>query len=397
LNLNTLDDVQTDGKHALLRIDVNSPIDPGTGRILDKHRFNYHRETLRELEDAAVSVLAHQSRPGKDDFSNLERHADALEKEIGRPVKYVGDYFGPAAREAVENLGPGEVLLLENVRFYSEENMCSLEPGRMAESHPVRALSPLVDLYVNDAFACAHRNQISIAGFPEALPAAAGRLMEREIEALEKAAPGPGTLFLLGGAKIDDSLKAARNVLEKGSRVAATGLFANLLLQAKGVDLGEKSEEILRNNGSTGLLEEAENLLEKHGDEVLLPVDLAVEDDGERVELSVDELPSEKVLSDIGLETISRYTEAVQGSDAVVANGPSGIFEEKLFALGTNELFKSMAQSSAFTVLGGGHVVAALRRTGLDGRMDHVSSGGGALLTQVSGEKLPGLEALRKD
>lgn len=396
MNLRTLDDVETASRKVLLRVDVNSPIDPATGRILDDHRFRHHRGTLRELDDAALVVLAHQSRPGRDDFTTLEEHADVLERVAGRPVRYVPDYFGPAARDAVEELEPGEILLLENVRFYSEENLRDLDRDRMGNSHPVDSLAPLHDLYVNDAFACSHRNQISMVGYPAALPAAAGRLVEREISALDRAAPGPGTLFLLGGAKVEDSLRVAENVLREGSTVAATGLFANLLLKAEGHDLGDETERILRENGCTdGALDRAQELAEAHGDALLTPRDVAVASDDERLELFVDELPTNPPLSDIGLETVSAYADRIEDADAVVCNGPAGVFENQLFAVGTEEILKVMADSDAFTVLGGGHIVTALRRAGLQDSMNHVSTGGGALLAYIAGERLPGLETIR--
>lgn len=396
MRLHTLDDSETRSRTVLTRIDVNSPMDPVTGRILDEHRFVHHRKTLRELEDAAVAVIAHQSRPGKSDFTTLEKHAAVLEDTIGRRVTYIPDYFGPTARKAIKDMEPGDVLLLENVRFYSEENIRTLDLDQMETSHPVRALAPLFDLYINDAFACSHRNQISMVGYPATLPAAAGRLLEREVTALDRAAPGPGTLFLLGGAKMEDSLNVAENVLAEGSTVAATGLFANLMLQANGKDLGEKSEEILRDNGGGTLLDRARKLLDDHGDSLILPVDIAISQDDDRLELFVDELPVDATISDIGLETVSRYAESIEEADAVVCNGPAGIFEDDLFAVGTNELLSAMASSSAFTVLGGGHIVTALRSAGLEHTIDHVSSGGGALLSYIAGEDLPGLSALTK-
>lgn len=396
MNLRGLEDLDTGSAKVLLRIDVNSPIDPGTGRILDENRFENHRETFRELTDAAVAVLAHQSRPGRDDFSTTERHAEVLGRQIGRPVEYVGDYFGPEARRTVSEMDPGDVKFLENVRFYSEENLTDLPRERQVKSHPVRALSPLLDFYVNDAFACAHRNQISITGFPEALPSAAGRLMERELKALGRASPGPGTLFVLGGAKIEDSLEVARKVLEAGSRVAAGGLFGNLLVAAKGLDLGEKSEEVLRKNGMEGVIDRARELVEGF-EGLLTPMDFAVEEGDERMEVALSELPVDEQVYDIGLETVSLYTEEVRESDAVIFNGPVGVFEEEGFGLGTEAIIRAMADSNAYTVVGGGHIVAALRRTGLGPSMSHVSTGGGALLSYLSGDPFPGLEALRVD
>lgn len=396
MNLRTLDDVETASRKVLLRVDVNSPIDPVTGRILDDHRFRHHRATLRELDDAALVVLAHQSRPGRDDFTALEEHADVLERVAGRPVRYVPDYFGPTARDAVEDLEPGDILLLENVRFYSEENLRDLDRDRMRNSHPVEALAPLHDLYVNDAFACSHRNQISMVGYPAALPAAAGRLVEREVAALDRAAPGPGTLFLLGGAKVEDSLHVAENVLREDSTVASTGLFANLMLKAEGHEPGDETERILRENGCTDeTLDRARDLIENHRDRLLTPRDVAVSSDDERLELFVDELPADPALSDIGLETVSAYADRIEDADAVVCNGPAGVFENKLFSVGTEELLKVMADADAFTVLGGGHIVTALRRAGLQNAMNHVSTGGGALLTYIADEGLPGLETIR--
>ncbi len=251
----TLDDFNLSGKSVLVRVDINSPIDPESGRILDDTRMRRAMDTLKDLDDSKVAIMAHQSRPGKKDFTPLGGHAEHLSYLLRKDVRYVDDLFGSKAREAISRMKKGDVLLLENTRFYSEEVALKGKPLEVQEkTHIVRNLSPFFDYYVNDAFAAAHRAQATLIGFARKLPSIAGKLMEREIVGLSRALEGERPrIAVLGGAKFDDSIEIARNMLENGiaDKVLTTGAVANMFLYSTGKALGEPSESFLLENGSS--------------------------------------------------------------------------------------------------------------------------------------------------
>ncbi|MEM2908204.1 MAG: phosphoglycerate kinase, partial [Candidatus Hadarchaeales archaeon] len=383
----------------LVRVDMNSPIDPRTGEILDDARIRECAPTIEELarKGAKVVVLAHQGRPGDEDFTTLERHAKKLEEVLGFPVKYIEDILGPAARESIRGLRSGEVLVLENIRFCAEENLNRL-PEEQARTHLVRKLAELVDIYVNDAFGAAHRSQPSLVGFGELLPTVAGRLMERELRGLSRAlSPERPCIYVLGGAKVDDSLKIIENVLGKGmaDEVLTGGLVGQTFMAAER-DIGEPNLKLLLERGFEGEIQRARKLLLSHGDRIRVPLDVVVDDGGRPKEIAVEELPTNLPICDIGSRTIQMYSETIIRAGTVVANGPLGIFEKPAFARGTFEVLKAMANSKAFTILGGGHVVAAARAAGVIERIKHVSTGGGACIAFLSGEPMPVVEMLTK-
>lgn len=399
LEFPTLDDVDVTGKTVLVRVDMNSPIDPRTGEILDDARIRECAPTIEELarKGAKVVVLAHQGRPGDEDFTTLERHAKKLEEVLGFPVKYIEDILGPAARESIRGLRSGEVLVLENIRFCAEENLNRL-PEEQARTHLVRKLAELVDIYVNDAFGAAHRSQPSLVGFGELLPTVAGRLMERELRGLSRAlSPERPCIYVLGGAKVDDSLKIIENVLGKGmaDEVLTGGLVGQTFMAAER-DIGEPNLKLLLERGFEGEIQRARKLLLSHGDRIRVPLDVVVDDGGRPKEIAVEELPTNLPICDIGSRTIRMYSETIIRAGTVVANGPLGIFEKPAFARGTFEVLKAMANSKAFTILGGGHVVAAARAAGVIERIKHVSTGGGACIAFLSGEPMPVVEMLTK-
>lgn len=399
LEFPTLDDVDVTGKTVLVRVDMNSPIDPRTGEILDDARIRECAPTIEELarKGAKVVVLAHQGRPGDEDFTTLERHAKKLEEVLGFPVKYIEDILGPAARESIRGLRSGEVLVLENIRFCAEENLNRL-PEEQARTHLVRKLAELVDIYVNDAFGAAHRSQPSLVGFGELLPTVAGRLMERELRGLSRAlSPERPCIYVLGGAKVDDSLKIIENVLGKGmaDEVLTGGLVGQTFMAAER-DIGEPNLKLLLERGFEGEIQRARKLLLSHGDRIRVPLDVVVDDGGRPKEIAVEELPTNLPICDIGSRTIQMYSETIIRAGTVVANGPLGIFEKPAFARGTFEVLKAMANSKAFTILGGGHVVAAARAAGVIERIKHVSTGGGACIAFLSGEPMPVVEMLTK-
>ncbi|RLG22079.1 phosphoglycerate kinase [Methanosarcinales archaeon] len=391
----TLSDVDTHGKSVLVRLDLNSPMDP-SGVILDDMRFRCHIPTLKELEDAKVVIMAHQSRPGKKDFTTMEPHAKLLTKLLGRKVEYVDDIFGSHARSMIRNLASGEIMLLENVRFYSEETL-SRTPEEHATTHMVRRLAPLFDLFVNDAFSASHRSHASIVGFTPVLTSVAGKLMETEIRSLSKTLEGRGrTVFVLGGVKPEDSLKMAENVLKMSeTSVIFTGLIANLCLFAKGIKLGEDNEKLLKSMGMTDYIDNVKKILDNFGDRILLPVDFGVDANGKRRNITIEELPTPHTIMDIGEKSIEIFKKEIESANVVVMNGPAGVIENPNYQLGTFELLKA-ATKAKYSVIGGGHISAAANRVGVVSKLSHVSTGGGATLEFLSGEKLPGIEALQR-
>lgn len=393
----TLDDVTLDNKRVLLRVDFNSPMDP-SGNILDDKRIKSHLETLRALEDCRVAIIAHQSRAGKKDYTTLEAHARILTRLLRRDVSYIDDIFGSHAQNSIKSLRPGEVILLENTRFYAEENM-NRSPADHAKSHMVRKLAPLFDLFVNDAFAVSHRSHCSVVGFTEVLPSIAGVLMDKEITALDRGLRGNEhpTVFSLGGTKADDSIKVTQNVLSRGGadKILTSGVVATVFMMAKGIDVGEANRKFVEDQEYLEQIPIAAKLLQEYPDKIVLPSDVALNQNGERVEVSVDKLPAPLPIADIGLETIVSYSKFLKEAKVTVLNGPTGIFEQEKFKLGTSELLKA-ATFSSYSIAGGGHSVAAIEQLDLESKFSHVSMGGGASITYLSGEPLPGIEALKK-
>lgn len=396
----TLDEAKVRGKTVLLRVDINSPVDLKTGEILDDTRIRLCAPTIKELisRGAKVVVLAHQGRPGDEDFISLKKHAQKLSTVIDSKVEYVEDVLGPAARHAIEKMRPGEILLLDNVRFCAEETLKG-EPEEMSKTHLVQRLAKLADIYVNDAFAAAHRNQPSLIGFGPVLPTYAGRLMEKELRGLSRALnPEKPCVYILGGAKFEDSLAIIENVFEKkiADTVLTGGLVAHAILVAKGKDLGSKNMELLSKKGLGGVLERAKKIVVQYGKKIESPIDLVVDSKGKLVELSVDELPTEFPIGDIGSKTVGRYSRIISEAKTIVANGPLGIFERKGFERGTFRMLEAMADSQAYTIIGGGHVVAAAQSAGVVDKIKHISTGGGACISFLSGESMPVVEMLTK-
>jgi phosphoglycerate kinase len=392
-----MDDIILDNKRVLVRVDFNSPMDP-SGNILDDKRVKSHLETLRALEDCRVVLMAHQSRAGKKDFTTLEAHAKLATKLLRRDIVYVDDIFGSRARDIIKSLEPGEILLLENTRFYAEENM-NRSPAEHAKSHMVKRLAPLFDLFVNDAFAVSHRSHLSVVGFTEVLPSTAGILMEKEIEALDKGLKGNEhpTVFALGGTKADDSIKVTRNVLSRGGadRILTSGVVATVFMMAAGMNVGEANRKFVADQEYMDQIPIAAQLLKDYPGKIALPKDVALDKGGERIEASVAKLPDDLPIADIGLETIVDYSKQLKDAKVTVLNGSAGIFEKERFKLGTSELLKAATQSG-YSIAGGGHTVAAIEQLGLEPRFSHVSIGGGASITYLSGDPLPGIEALKK-
>jgi len=397
----TIDDLNFKDKVALVRVDFNSPIDADTKKILEDTRIRVHgKTTIKELSQkgAKVVVLAHQGRPGEPDFISLKQHAKALSRILGKSVKYVNDLFGEKAQDAIKALKSGEILVLENVRTFPDERKKG-SPEEHAKSEFVKKLAPFVDVFVSDAFAAAHRAHVSIVGFTAVLPSVAGRIMERELEALSKAVEKPEKpcIYILGGAKADDALKISQYVLNNdiADHVLTGGVVGHLFLAAKGVDLGKPNMEFLEKNELTIFISGIKGLMEKYPERIKVPVDLAVEVDKKRKKIPVEELPTNHPIFDIGAETVKKYIRIINDAESIVISGPLGVFENPEFMAGTKGILEAVAASKAFSLVGGGHTVAAVEQLGLRENMGYVSTAGGALIEFLMGEELPGVVALK--
>ena len=398
---NTLDDFDVKNKTVLLRVDFNMPLDKNTLDILDITRIKLVLPTIKELmeKNVKIVILAHQGRQGSWDFTSLEKHAKALQKLLGKEVHFVDDIFGEKAKDAVKNLRRGEILFLDNVRkFPGETDKKSAEEH--AQSELVQNLYPLADLFVNDAFAAAHRAQCSLIGFTAVLPSCAGRLMERELTTLKKILSDPEKpcVFLFGGAKFSDVIVTIERVLHNktADKVILTGLPANAFLKAEGYDLGEKNESALSEEGKPEQFDDIKKVLTSFQDEIYLPIDFAVSENESRKEIDLNELPTEYNLFDIGEKTTEKFKDILKNAKTVFLSGPCGVFENPLFRKGTEEIFNFVANSDAFSIVGGGHTVAAVEQMNLRDKISHISTGGGSLEKFMMGEKLAVIEALKQ-
>ena len=396
----TLDDFELKNKVVLVRVDFNSEIDPQTKKVTSDVRIKAHAEsTLEELADkgAKIVVLAHQGRKGDADYTPLKEHAEVLQKILNCPVKYVDDVFGDKAKAAIKALNGGELLVLENVRSWEKETKNGT-PEDHSKTELVQNLAPLADIFVNDAFAAAHRGHVSMVGFTAVLPSAAGRIMERELKSLSKALEKPEkpSVYVMGGAKADDSLEISKYVLGNGiaDYVIVGGVTSQLFLAAKGVDLGKNTMAFLAKKELTGLIPGIKALMDLYGDKVVVPVDVALDDGGKRKEILVSQLPTEKSIFDIGSKTVENYTKLLSEAKSIVVSGPMGVYENKEFNYGTKKVFEAIANSKAFSLAGGGNTIAAIQEYGLSNKIGYISTAGGALIEFLMGKKLPGVVAL---
>ncbi|MDF2958040.1 MAG: 3-phosphoglycerate kinase [Candidatus Alkanophagales archaeon MCA70_species_1] len=383
----TIDDFDVEGRSILLRIDVNSEVIDG--RVLMNERIREHARTIKELCDRGAKVVAmsHQGRAGGRDFITLEQHAALLSKFT--PVEFVDDIIGPAARLSIESLEEGSALLLDNVRLLAEETL-ELPPEEHAKSIFVRKLASLFDIFINDAFSVAHRSHASVVGFAKVLPSGVGRVMEQELQALQRATQNTERpcIYIIGGAKYEDAFSIIEHVLSTGKadKVLVTGFIANLFLAAKGFFEMERYLEAVRR---------ARNILRRFGEKIELPEDVAVEENGERREVAVSEV--EPPIYDIGTGTIEKYLKMIESAKTIIMKGPAGVYEREEFRVGTKALLEGVASAAAFSLLGGGDTSSAINVVGLDkSRFSYVSLAGGALLRYLSGRSLPGLDVLAR-
>lgn len=381
----------------ILRVDLNSPLKQG--KIVVTERLRRAAQSIKQLlrMKARVVVISHQGRPGQADCVSLRQHAQALRK-FGIKVRFVDEVAGKRALRAIQQLKSGEAVLLENVRFMREE-MQELSPKEQAKVEWVSKLARLADAYVNDAFSASHRSHASLVGFPQLLPSYVGPELVKELRALSKfqRARQPCVL-VLGGAKIKECLDLMEKFLEKKKtqRVLTGGLLAEVLCVARGIEIGERNLRVLEAKGCMELEGRCYDLLKRWANRIEVPLDFAVQKDGQRVELKIEELPTQYLIKDLGYQTIQKYKKIIKGARSVLFKGPLGIYEEPGFEVATEEMLKAIAASKAYSVVGGGDTVAALEQLKIPfSSFNHVSLAGGAFVEYLSGKALPALQALR--
>ena len=387
MNKKTVRDIDVKDKRVLVRVDFNVPIE--NGKVTDDTRIVASLPTIRDLigRGAKVILVSHLGRPkGRDEKLSLRPVAERLQALLGSPVAFVHDTVGPEVERVIQGMKPGDVVLLENVRFYPEEEK--------NDAAFAKKLASLADVYVNDAFGSAHRAHASTEGVAHYLPAVAGFLMEKELNYLGAALTNPARPFvaILGGAKVSDKIKVIDNLLPKVDALLIGGGMANTFLQARGLNIGQSLVE-------KDKLDVARALLDKAGDKIALPVDVVVADkfeaNAQSKIVSVDQVPTDWRILDIGPKTIDAFERVLSTAKTVVWNGPLGVFEFPPFAKGTIEIARRLASLNATTIIGGGDSAAAVEQAGVADKMTHISTGGGASLEFLEGRELPGVAALQ--
>ena len=388
MTLRNIQDLELKGRKVFVRVDFNVPLKGS--QVADTFRLETALPTLgRCLESGAALVLAsHLGRPkgGPDPAFSMKPVAERLQTLLGLPVAFVEDCIGPKAEAAKADLSPGEVLLLENLRFHDGEK----------KNHDdfARELAKGCDLYLTEAFAAMHRAHASVVGVPKVLGnGAVGLLVEKEVRELGALLGQPERPFflVLGGAKVEDKVPVIQNLLPRVDKVLLGGALAYAFLKARGQSLGATSVE----EGDVEAARRVEKVAAERKVEILLPSDHLVEGSAGQIRVAHNRaLGPEDVPQDIGPETRQRYAAALRDAQTILWNGPLGVFEDERFAQGTQAVGRAIAECKGKTVAGGGDSVAALRQLGLLGRIGHVSTGGGAMLEFLSGVKLPGLTAL---
>jgi len=386
-NKKMVTDLDVEGKKVIVRVDFNVPIKEG--KITDDTRITAALPTINYLLDhgAAVILMSHLGRPKtKEDLQySLKPVAEHLATLVNVPVKFASDCRGEIAQAASAELKPGEILVLENTRFYPEESKNDLEMSR--------DLASLADMYVNDAFGSAHRAHSSTAGIADFLPAAAGFLMEKEIKYLGNAIAEPVRPFvaILGGAKISDKIGVINNLLKTADKILIGGGMANTFLKAQGYEMADSLVE-------AEVLDTAKDLLSRANDKIVLPIDMvlanAFDAEAEMETMALGDVPAGWRVLDIGPLTVQLFGDVILDAGTVVWNGPMGVFEFPRFAEGTFGVARAVANSDAVSIIGGGDSVSAINQSGLSDKITHISTGGGASLEMLEGLELPGLAVL---
>jgi phosphoglycerate kinase len=386
-NKKMVTDLDVKGKKVLVRVDFNVPIDKG--KVGDDTRIEAALPTIEYLLEngAAVILCSHLGRP-KGEFDpelSLKPVAEYLGNMIDAPVKFAEDCIGETAQKAAGDLELGQVLVLENTRFHAGE--------KKNDPEMAKELASLAELFVNDAFGTAHRSHASNVGVADYLPSAAGFLLEKEIKYLGNAIADPERPFvaILGGAKISDKIGVIDNLIQKADRILIGGGMANTFFKAQRYEMADSLVE-------EEVLDTAKNLLDMAGGKIVLPVDVVIADafaaDAAEKIMDVGDVPAGWRVLDIGPRTVEAFSDIIKRAGTVVWNGPMGVFEFEKFAKGTFEVAKAIAASDATGIIGGGDSTSAIKKSGLDDKITHISTGGGASLEMLEGKMLPGLAAL---
>lgn len=387
----TIRDVDVKGKRVLVRVDFNVPIDE-TGNVTDDTRIIAVLPTIEYLieKGAKVILVSHLGRPNGKVVEKLrmdpvaQRLAELLGKEIIKTDECIGD----EPKEAIKKMKEGDVLLIENIRFYPEEEANDPQFSKQ--------LAELADIYVNDAFGTAHRAHASTVGVAEYLPAVSGFLMKKELDCLGSVLENPKRPFIaiLGGAKVSDKIGVLKNLLDKVDSLLIGGGMAYTLLKAKGLEIGKSLFEKDKLSVAKEIIEEAE----RKRVNLVLPVDVVVtpelKEDAPYKTVKVEEIPHDHIGVDIGEETVKKFSGFIKQANTIVWNGPMGVFELEPFAAGTRGIASALAESNAVTIIGGGDSAAAVRQMGFADKMTHISTGGGASLKFLEGKELPGVKVL---
>lgn len=390
----SIEDFDLAGKRVFLRVDINTPIHPQTGALIEQTRLQEAAITIADLSMSKVIVASHQGRVGRSDYVSLGKHAMALSRILGKEVGFIEDVFGPAALQSMDSMKSGEILMLDNLRFTAEENQ-EYRPADAEKTFLVSRIAKHVDACVLDAFSTAHRGSPTIIGFSGLVPTCAGVVVAKELRALDRIVSvekGP-YVTLLGGAKVNDRLEAIDALVanNRADTVLLSGLVGLVFLKAAGRYRGE-----MRLENEQKLVAKAMQLLEDEPDRYEMPIDVAIKVDGARKEVDVRDLSGQDAVLDIGIKTVARFSKHIKGAGTVFMSGPPGAFEWEDFSLGTERLLQAMGTSLATTIVSGGHLSSALKKYGIHDQIDHISTAGGALVQYLAGKRLPLIDALER-
>ena len=390
----TLEDLELKDRRVFLRVDINTPVHPDTGVLIEHARLEEAATTIEDLSQSKVVVASHQGRVGRSDYISLDRHAEALQSILGKPVKFVPDVFGPEALREIDSLASGEVLVLDNLRLMAEENQ-EYEPAEAENTFLVSRIRKHIEACVLDAFSTAHRSSPSIVGFAGLVPTCAGRTVGKELRMLDRIVSvekGP-YVTVLGGAKVNDRLEAIDALIanNRADKVLLCGVVGLVFLKAAGRYRGD-----LKIDGEQKFLLKARQLIDEDPGKFLMPIDVGIKVDGARKNIGVKEMLGQAQVLDIGPKTVEEYERYIKGAGTVFMSGPPGAFEWDEFSYGTEHLLRAMASSLATTIVSGGHLSSALRKYNIHEQIDHISTAGGALVQYLAGKRLPLIYALER-
>ncbi|UCC92135.1 MAG: phosphoglycerate kinase, partial [Candidatus Aenigmatarchaeota archaeon] len=387
MEFKSVKDVDVGNKTVIMRVDYNLPLDE-QGRVTDHTRLSITLKTLNYVlnKNGKIVLVAHLGRPeNREKELRMNVVADSLSKLLGKDVKKLDGCIEDNVHEEIRKMKPGEVILLENVRFYPEEK----EKDDSKREEFAEKLAKMGDIYVNEAFAVSHRNHASVTGIPKFMPGCCGLSFMREVNMINSIVKNPEKPYIaiIGGAK-GDKMLAVENLLPKVDRILMGGVIGNTFLKAKGIEIGNSKYD-------EGLIDKAKKFMKTAGDKIVLPVDAMVENEKEAEPFPVEEVTKDMKIMDIGPETIVRYKDILRNAETVIWAGPLGKFEKKPYEKGTLYIASFISGLYAKTLVGGGDSIAAMQKLNMMERMTHISTGGGAFVDFITKEKFPGVEALK--